>query len=47
MLAGIEASDVIIAIGDVHVDGIEALHRHLTERAIEENGVIVCDSRNS
>jgi S1-C subfamily serine protease len=32
--AGIEAGDVVIALGDDHVDGMDALHRLLTDRAI-------------
>ena len=37
--AGIEAGDVILALGDDPVDGMDALHRLLTERAAEKTTV--------
>ena len=37
--AGIEAGDVIIGLGDVNVDGMDALHRYLTDGPVEKTTV--------
>ncbi len=37
--AGIEAGDVIIALGEDHVDGMDGLHKLLTDRTIDKTSV--------